>query len=284
MKIKELKFVAKSFLSKEEDLLVIDVLLHHLLNLSELDLIKNPDLDLSVDVVQAFFELLDRYVSGEPLAYIVNRKEFYGHDFFVDNHVLIPRPESEFLLDEILIYLRENPTEKELKILDVGTGSGCLLLSLLLNLPNATGIGVDISSEALEVAKINAERLNLINRVKLVKGDLAEDIDQKFDIIIANLPYIGTEIFNEVDENVKNFEPNLALYAGKDGLDLYRKLFDQIKQKDLCVKLLLGEYGKGQTDLLKAEIEKNFSDRELKIIQDYALIDRVFMVDFSKTI
>ncbi len=279
MKINEIIVNARSQVrSKADGALAVEVLLGHCLKISRERLYLSDNLDVTDADVNRFRELLERFVAGEPVAYLVGNKEFFGLDFFVDRRVLTPRPETEILVENVISFAKGRG---KLKILDVGTGSGNIALALAKNLDEAVVHGCDLSREALEVAEMNAVRNGLENKVKFFQSDLLADVDENYDIVAANLPYIGTEKNNFISANVKDFEPHIALFGGSDGLELYEKLFFQQGQKSWKPKLLAGEFGFAQADAVKLLINKYFPSADVFLIDDYASIPRVFMVNFS---
>lgn len=215
-------------------------------------------------------EKLDRVRSGEPLAYVINNKNFYGMDFYTDPSVLIPRPETELLVSKALEIAAGR---KRLRILDICTGSGCILAALLANLPDAHGVGLDISGAALATAGKNFERHGLADRAELVQGDALKISGLglgTFDIITCNPPYLSDTEWDSSDNSLK-YEPKNALSAGDDALLFYKKLMDMTP--DLCNKNggVLFELGLGQADVLRAleTCEKYTADK------DYQHIERV---------
>lgn len=164
---------------------------------------------------------LARALKGEPLTRIAGRRSFYGRDFRVTPDVLDPRPETELLVEEMLKRLAGQPAPR---LLDLGTGSGAILLSLLAELPDATGVAVDISSAALAVASENADSLGLAGRVTFQQGDLFEGIEGRFDAIVSNPPYIPSGDLAGLEPAVRHFDPALALDGGPDGLEFYRRI------------------------------------------------------------
>ncbi|MGD9809567.1 MAG: peptide chain release factor N(5)-glutamine methyltransferase [Deferribacterales bacterium] len=215
--------------------------------------------------------LLERFRNGEPLAYIINNKNFYGTDMYVDENVLIPRPETEILIDEVLKFANG---KENLRILDICTGSGCILTTLLSHLPNSTGIGVDISEGALGVTAQNLHRQNLSDRAGLICGDalrLGSILTEKFDIITCNPPYLSETEWESSDKSLK-YEPKIALSAGDDDLLFYKKILDMIPE--LCNKSWCGaffELGLGQYEKLIAE---GYA-AGWAVIRDYQQIERV---------
>lgn len=159
-----------------------------------------------------------------PMAYILGGREFFGQRFAVNAHTLIPRPDSECLIERALAL----PIPQT--ILDLGTGSGCLIISLLMQWPQARGVAVDISPEALDVASLNAKNLGVADRLNFMLGDWAAGIEGSFDLIISNPPYITTQAMNELTPDVAQFEPHTALHGGDDGLGAYRQIIPQAKK------------------------------------------------------
>ncbi|MFA5820779.1 MAG: peptide chain release factor N(5)-glutamine methyltransferase [Candidatus Gracilibacteria bacterium] len=260
-----------------------EVLLAYVLGEDREYLIAWGEKEVARDLVLLFGEYEKRAVEGHPVAYIVGKKEFYGLDFFVDKRVLIPRPETEMLVAEVLAYLKENSERKNhWKILDVGTGSGNIAVSIAKNLieVDVEIEAVDVSEDALEVARVNAAQHGVDDRIHFFQGDLLEFAEEgeKFDVIVANLPYIGTMKNNFVEGNVKKYEPNSALFGGGDGLELYKKLFQQICDKKIRLEAMFGEFGDEQTEELKELLNKYF-EHEWRIEKDLAGIDRLFVVN-----
>lgn len=245
----------------------------------------NDEVD-SENLEKLYVQYLARVRDGEPVAYITSEKEFYDLSFFVNKNVLVPRPETEMLVEKVLKFMRENYDEHgKFKILDVGTGSGNIAVSIAKN----SEIGdedmieyidaIDISDEAIGVAIANVEQHGVDGKVRVFNSNLLESIDEdeKYDIIVANLPYIG-EVRNDfVDKNVKDYEPQGALFAGSDGLELYKKLFQQIRERGMVPDLVVGEFGFGQREDLEVLLNKYF-EHKWGIEKDLAGIDRMFVV------
>lgn len=200
------------------------VLLTHALSVSKEQIIFNPDLEPEQTLQEKFWQMIARRAKREPVSHIIGKREFYGHDFFVTSDVLDPRPDSESLIE---LVLKKFPQKNsELKILEVGTGSGCLVITLLRLYESATAYGVDISEKALAICLKNSKQNQVQNRLELVQSDLFSSLtaDKKFDLIISNPPYIPSKDVLELEAEVKNFEPHLALDGGADGLDFYRAI------------------------------------------------------------
>lgn len=265
------------------DLLAAEILLAFVLNKDREHLISHSDEELLEEDYRAFSQLLDRHLNGEPVAYLINKKEFFGIDLFVDERVLIPRPETELLVDRIIEFVQNNADfEKEVSILDVGTGSGNMPIALALHLPQAKITATDISEDALLVAKKNIDKYLVQDRIRLIHSDLLEELStKKFDIIVANLPYIGTEKNNFISKEVAQFEPHTALYGGNNGLKLYEKLFDHVREHRNCRTCLLGEIGFSQKSKLEELGKQYFPDHNLEVLQDLAGLDRYFIVNYK---
>jgi len=277
MKIKEIIQAAVSrFANNEDARLATEVLLCHVQNLSKEELFTRADEEVSEKNVQRFWALFERFYAGEPVAYLTGSKEFYGLDFFVNKDVLIPRPETEHLIDEVVKFSEKRPG---LKIIDVGTGSGCIAVTLAKSLESAKITAVDISEIALEVARKNAIRHKVQDRINFINSDLLEKVEGKFDVIVANLPYIGQEKFKFISREAFEYEPHVALFGGHDGLRLYERLFQQINARKMHPSLLIGEFGFLQGEEMLKLLQENFgAGRSARILKDYASIERMFMV------
>lgn len=219
MKIREvLEYGKNNLIEKEEGLRLSKMLLKHLLNVSESYLIINSDKELEISVEEKFKEGIELLKKGVPLQYITNYQEFMGLDFYVDSNVLIPQPDTEILVEEVLDILKKDSDKKN--VLDLCTGSGAIGISIAKYSESSITMS-DISKNALEIAKKNATSNEVIDKCNFVLSDMFENIDEKFDIIVSNPPYIKTKVINTLDVEVQN-EPNLALDGGEDGLNFYR--------------------------------------------------------------
>lgn len=229
-----------------------ELLLRHLLSISREALLVAPDRPLPPETARAYLALLERRAAHEPLAYITGHREFYGHDFLVGPGSLIPRPDSETLVDAVLDQVVDRTAP--LRLLDLGTGSGCLLLSLLKALPKSSGVGIDISHDALAIAGANARALGLQTRTTLLEGDWfgALEPDDRFDIIVSNPPYIREEDIAALMPEVSLHEPPLALSGGKDGLDAYRMLAPNLSRHLSPGGVTALEVGAGQARAVEA--------------------------------
>jgi len=181
------------------------------------------------DVLNRFDDLLARRLRHEPLAYILGRREFYGLTFEVGPGVLVPRPETETLVEAALAAIREHPNARRVvRVADVGTGSGAIGVSIAKHAVTAKVFALDASTEALAIAGKNARRLGVLERVVLLAGDLLEAVSEPLDVVVANLPYIPTSEVEALPEVIRTHEPLLAIDGGEDGLELYRRLFEQL--------------------------------------------------------
>lgn len=258
------------------DVLGVELLLAHVLGVERAYLLAHPEHLLNTDTEQCFRSLYTRLRKGEPVAHLIGTKEFFGLEFQVNRSVLIPRPETEILVEEVIKFADK---ESGLRVLDVGTGSGAIAIALAKHLPNATVVATDVSHDAIEVARTNAEKHGV--DVAFHVSDLLEEVKGSFDVIVANLPYIGEEKFRFVSKETEQYEPSVALFGGVDGLELYRRLFRQLTVLDWRPRLLLGEFGFAQADSMREALNNFFEQEDWRIKKDYASIDRVFMVRFS---
>ena len=221
----------QSLLNKYSDLLRInlnnspnldcEILLSFVLKIKRLKLMLNLDQEISKPEYDNFISLFKQRSKKKPIAYITKQKDFWNSTFFVNKSVLIPRPDTELLVEETLNILKTN---KFKNILDIGTGSGCIIISILKEFISAKGTGIDISKDAIKVAKINAKMQHLENRIKFIHSDVDKFLSSKYDLIISNPPYIKKSEIKDLDEDVKNFEPVLALDGGSDGLTEIKKV------------------------------------------------------------
>lgn len=251
------------------------ILLQKALKMSYENLLINYDDEIKEVAYEKFKSFLELRKKHIPIAYLIEEKEFYGRVFFVNQNVLIPRPESELFIDESLKIFSE---QKEIKILDLGTGSGCLGLSLLAEMPQAHAILIEKSHEAIEVAKINCEKLKLTNRCSIIQSDWFSSLDvfsEKFDLIICNPPYISLTDARVNQE--ARFEPATALFAEEEGMKDISRILSDIKKfaKNNCI--LLMEFGANDENRVK-EILHKFKFFSFSFIEDLAGIKRIVKV------
>jgi len=213
-----------------ESRLTVELLLCHLLNLERIQLYTNFDKPLTDAELSLFKGLFQRRLQHEPLQYIIGTTEFMGLEFVVDQRVLIPRPETEVLVEQVIYYAKEHFSGRPLRILDIGTGSGCIAVSLAALLENASIIAFDKSSDAVEVARINAQKNGVEKKIALSVQDVFEisgaDFSSKFHLVVSNPPYVSKMEFQELQPEIKKFEPSFAVTDDDDGLNFYRKIAD----------------------------------------------------------
>jgi len=251
-----------------------EVLLAFLLRCDRLAFFKNPENPVGEEQRAAFDRLIERRTGGEPVAYITGRKNFWSFALDVHAGVLIPRPDTEVIVEEALAVLRQESWSHP-RILDIGTGSGAIALALACEVPGAAVTATDISKTALETAQKNAAALKL-DRVVFLRGDLFEPVKGRFDLIVSNPPYIGADEYESLPAGVKNFEPEEALRAGQTGLEFYEKLIYQAHGYLAENGWLLLEIGARQKQEVRAifEAHKDFYEH-IDVREDYAGLPRV---------
>ncbi len=252
-----------------------EILLSKLMNKKRERLIINSDENVSNEIINNYNTLLERRSKKEPIAYIVNHREFWSKDFYVNKHTLIPRPETELLCENVIKLFKD----KEFNFLDIGTGTGCILLSILSELKKAKGIGIDVSKKAIDVAKKNSINFNLEDRAKFIVKPFNKIYGYKFDLIVSNPPYIKSIDIKNLKEDVRNFEPKLALDGGKEGLDVIKKVI--YKSKTILKKdgLLALEIGFKQHYKV-SQILKEQGFREKLLVKDYLNNIRCVFAEF----
>ena len=214
--------------------------------------------------ISAFYKLIKRRAAKEPVAYIIKKKEFWSKNFKVNKNTLIPRPETELLVQNLI----KTYKDKKISMLDVGTGSGCILISLVSELPFSRGIGIDISTQAIKVAKENASLHKVKNKVKFFNKSIINFYNLKFDLLVSNPPYIERKNIKNLDDGIKNYEPLIALNGGNDGLDVIKKVIYKSKEILKINGRLAIEIGNGQSIKVSKELKKNKFIIE-KNIDDY---------------
>ena len=197
-----------------------EIILSDIMKVSREFLITNNHVNISKNIIKKYSLAIKRRINKEPIAYIIGKKEFWSEDFLVNKATLIPRPETELLIYKVIKFF-EN---KRINILDIGTGSGCILLAILKELNFARGIGIDISAKAIQMAKVNSKILNLSNHSKFKICDLNKYNIGKYDLIVSNPPYIPSKDIKNLSKDIINYEPKTALDGGLDGLDLIKKV------------------------------------------------------------
>ena len=197
-----------------------EIILSDIMKVSREFLIVNNRVNISKNIIKKYSLAIKRRINKEPIAYIIGKKEFWSEDFLVNKATLIPRPETELLIYKVIDFFKN----KRINILDIGTGSGCILLAILKELNFARGIGIDISAKAIQMAKVNSKILNLSNHSKFKICDLNKYNIGKYDLIVSNPPYIPSKDIKKLSNDIINFEPRSALDGGVDGLDLIKKV------------------------------------------------------------
>jgi release factor glutamine methyltransferase len=247
-----------------------EILLSNLIRKDKKHIILNPKELLNSEQLDKFKSLIERRKKGEPIAYLINKKEFWKEEFFVNKDVLIPRPDTELIIEQVLkIYSKY----EQLQVLDIGTGSGCILLSILKERPNFYGTGIDICKKSINVSKFNAKQLNLMNRVKFFHSSVDNFKIGKYDLIVSNPPYIELLNLKYLEKDVVSFEPKLALSGGLDGFSKIRKF---INKADTLIKKngkFILEIGFNQKNKVK-KILKEEGFYVNKAIKDYGNNDR----------
>lgn len=228
------------------------LLLAHAGGLSREDLMAQPDRALTPETVVHFAAAILRRAGGEPVSRITGMREFYGREFRLDKYTLDPRPDTETLIEAALDFIaRKAWHDTPLRLLDLGTGTGCILLTLLAELPHACGVGVDISDGALAVAKANARRLGLESRATFMTGDWLDGMTGTFDLILANPPYVASNEIAGLAPEVKDHDPYRALDGGGDGLDSYRRIATKAAAFLAPGGAIILEIGAGQADSVR---------------------------------
>jgi release factor glutamine methyltransferase len=246
-----------------------EILVSHLINVPREIIYSKLKENLPSNKTEELQKLVNRRAKKEPIAYILNNKEFWSTNFYVDRSVLIPRPETEVLIDLILSHI--NNKNNYFSILDIGTGSGCILISLLKELISAKGIGVDKSSKAIAIANKNSVSQQVNNRATFKNLNLEEiKFDKKFDIIVSNPPYLPDVSLKNLNPDIKLYEPKIALQGGVQGVDFLYKIIN-LASKILKINGLLAlEIGDNQFHILAKYLNKN----RFKILDKYILINK----------
>lgn len=270
--------------SEEHSIARLDaqVLLAHVLDIERAMLYAYPERELTLEQEQQFFALLARRAQGEPVAYLLGHKEFYGLDFIVDSRVLIPRPETELLVETALQQIRLRLDTGQMPVVvDIGTGSGAIPITLAVEEPRLPYLyASDISANALAVARLNCQHHHVEARVRLLQGDLLASLPEAVDVLLANLPYVGTDERDQLTPDVVNYEPHLALFSGPKGLALLYRLLDEIRQSATLKSnaVILLEIGYQQREPLQHYLHEHWPQAEVIALVDYAGWDRVLQI------
>ena len=222
---------------------------------------------ISKEIKFKFIDLIEKRVSGAPISKIIGKRLFFNSEFFVNENVLDPRPETEVVVS---VALEKNFSN----VLDLGTGTGCIVISLLKERPDVVGVSTDISKECLNVAKINAETNGVLDRVKFIHSDWFSNVTSRFDLIVSNPPYIGLSELNDLSREVKNFDPKVALFGGRDGLNCYEAIFNDVSRFLNPGGRLITEVGYAQSSIVK-KFFLNSGFIDIKVTKDLDLNNRV---------
>ena len=280
MNVKETLNVASEELMKIGSLdarLEAEVLLRHVLKIDRATMFRDLDEDVSIEDSGNIASLVKRRTQREPLAYITGAKEFYGLPFVVSEEVLIPRQETELLVDTAIVQAK-SLDKSEISIVDVGTGSGAIAVSLALNIPTSTVIAVDISESALTIADDNRRAHGLYSRVKLRRGNLLEPIVEKIDILVSNPPYIRSDKLPSLQEEVLQ-EPMVALDGGYDGLELIKKLLFQAVDKMSNPSVILFEIDSDQAAEAVKLSQQFFPSAITTVLKDLSNNERAVLLE-----
>lgn len=285
-----------------------ELLLAHTLKKNRSFVLAHPEYSTTQEERYQFDAFVTRRTEHEPVAFLVGRKEFYGREFLVNEHTLIPRPETELLVEKILEHISniENGFQaprlenRSIVIIDIGTGSGNIITTIATELSSRENhekhfsfIGTDISKDALDIAKKNSEKLSVSDKIRFIQSDLLENIPKEFfsraqeSIIAANLPYLSTEEFSNVPVDVKHFEPRSALESGVDGLDHYRKLLEELRkifqrQKRNSKTTLFFEISPSQKSQISSLIQAIFPRANSEIFRDLAQKYRLVKISIDR--
>jgi release factor glutamine methyltransferase len=277
MTLREALTVAAAQLASDENLRATatrdaELLLLHILQIPRTSLIAHPDHELSPSQRTGYENSIARRLRHEPVQYITGQQEFYGLTLKVTPAVLIPRPETEHLVEAVLNLL---PKNKPLKIADIGTGSGAIAIALAAHLPQAAITALDISPDALAIATINARAHNIAGRIRFLQADLLSALDHEtetFDAIVSNPPYVAETDHATLHPQVRDYEPATALFAGETGLDVYHRLIPQAHNALKPTGLLALEIGHGQQDAIASLLQ---TWRNVSFLNDLQQIPRV---------
>ncbi|MFQ3631627.1 peptide chain release factor N(5)-glutamine methyltransferase [Roseiflexus sp.] len=258
-----------------------EILLAHALGWSRVRVLSSLRETIPDETLQTFRALVQRRAAREPVAYLIGRKEFYGLEFIVDRRVLVPRPETETLVTAALEWARQRSAPHDtLLIADIGTGSGCIAVALAVHLPNALVYAIDLSADALAVARQNIELHSVASRVTLLCGDLLAPLPEPVDLLVSNPPYT---VIDDIDAGVRLHEPHLALDGGNDGLAVYRRLLAASPQALRPDGALLLEIGAMQAEAVTDLVRQAFPTAAVRVLPDLAGRNRVVAVTVPPT-
>ena len=270
MTVEELIIYGKQFVHSTH----AKMLLADLLGINPLELLNCLEQKVEEEIVNNYKQKIKLLKENKPLQYVIGNVNFYGNQFQINENVLIPRFETEELVENTLNYIKEIFSNKNLKVIDLGTGSGCIGITLKKKEPLLNVTLLDISKEALEIAEQNANRLQ--TQVTLIQNDMLEDLTEKYDVIISNPPYIKEK--EEIEEIVKNNAPHLALYAGIDGLDCYRKILKEAPSHVNDKFLIAFEIGESQKEDIIRLAKSYFPNAKIEAKKDMQNRDRMIYI------
>jgi release factor glutamine methyltransferase len=258
------------------------VLLSAVLGIERATVYAYPERDVTPEQAERFFQLVARRAEGEPVAYLLGSKEFFGRDFSVDRRVLIPRPETEILVEAALAVVRGKLSAEQVPVVaDIGTGSGAIPITIAIEEPRLPYLyACDISSDALAVAYLNCVSHHVEERVRLLQGDLLEPLPEAVDLLTANLPYVGMREMATLERDVKDYEPHQALFSGVDGLDLLQRLCKDARCLDILRPgaVMLLEIGYQQREPLTQLLHELWPQATITYQKDYAGWDRLLQL------
>jgi release factor glutamine methyltransferase len=257
------------------------ILLGHITSMSPVQIYTEPEQTLSCREKDDLRKLVARRLKHEPIAYILKNKEFYGINFHIDSRVLIPRPETETLVDAAIQFAgnRSQNLKRQLAVADIGTGCGAIAVSLALNIPESKIYATDISSAALEVAALNCKEHGVTQQVALLLGDLLQPLPKPVDLVVANLPYVKSSDFSKLSAEIAEFEPGIALDGGESGLDCITRLLLQLSNKIIAGGCLLLEIGQNQDRDVSRLIGGYLGGRNFEFLEDLNGINRAVKID-----
>ena len=238
------------------------IILKEVLSLDDKDLILKESLDIPEEMIEKIITIESRRLNGEPISKIFKKRDFYNSTFLISNDVLDPRPETELIVEIANNYINKNEVKN---ILDLGTGSGCILLSILNENRMINGLGIDLSKEAISIAKQNSKKLNLETQSNFLVSNWMSSVNYKYDLVVSNPPYIASEDIKKLSKSVKIYDPILSLDGGDDGLNSYRLIASDLKRIISMNALIIIEIGYNQS----LQVIDIFKKNDFKLIKKY---------------
>jgi len=265
-----------------------EIILSHLLGCKRIDLYINPDKPIDDTVVMRYKDAIQKRAQRVPLQYITNHAEFMSLDFYVDERVLIPRPETELLVEAVIKKSQKFFKENEIVIVDIGVGSGNIAVSLAKKMDRTRIFAIDISPDALAVAKINAQRYNVFSKITFLCGDIFQPleghgIESKVTFIVSNPPYISTDEFNSLQKEVRDFEPYAALISGQNGLQMFKRIIANTHTWLKPGGYVIFEVGEKQARNVARLFEETQCFKKAAFIKDYQHIHRIVIAQMEET-